>query len=254
MYNAQDGKTVCRNLAGTPAAGVFSSDFIPTGFPRETVQLHAGDMLLLFTDGLEEAKRKLRVEGHRPFQPEPASGHHGAESGGPRGSSAPPAESGEASPTPDRDSGARAAETEAAESGELDEELGLERIYRIVDAVLEGQSYQLVRRSDPDGVDLVFDFSDLPPSPESVVSALMAVEKVFRLYVPEDAGPDDRVHVDRTVDHFLQRHFLAYGTYFGNPVGEASDGAYRTFAFVREDEQYDDLTILAIQRGVTSRR
>ncbi len=78
--------------------------------------------------------------------------------------------------------------------------------------------------------------------------ALIAVEKVFRLYLDPSAGPSDVIYVDRKIDAFLKEHFRQYSLYFGHPVAGAADSDHALYSHVREDSQYDDLTILAIRR------
>ena len=68
------------------------------------------------------------------------------------------------------------------------------------------------------------------------------------MYTDPMAGADDKVVVDRVVDDFLKQVFHQYSTYFGNPVESSMELDYRQYAFVKEDDQYDDLTLLAIKR------
>lgn len=60
----------------------------------------------------------------------------------------------------------------------------------------------------------------------------------------EDA---DRLVVDRQVAEFLERHFVQYRAVFARPV-EHADPSVRVYAGLKEFEQYDDLTILAIRK------
>ena len=92
----------------------------------------------------------------------------------------------------------------------------------------------------------MFDFSRCEGTVREAVLALVAVEKVFRLIPDPHAGPE-RKAVDSKVDAFLKEHFLQYQGYFSHRVEEPA-GALVTFTHVREEEQYDDLTILVIQR------
>ncbi|MFW6329369.1 MAG: histidine kinase, partial [Alkalispirochaetaceae bacterium] len=83
---------------------------------------------------------------------------------------------------------------------------------------------------------------------EDTVLAIVSVEKVFRLIPDPKAGPDDRVQVDKKIDEFLKKHFPAYDRYFHHPLEENEQSEYRVFSHLKEDEQYDDLTILAIRK------
>jgi hypothetical protein len=96
---------------------------------------------------------------------------------------------------------------------------------------------------------LQFDFSGGGASVEEAVLALIAVDKVFRLVPDPAAGPGDRVQVDTRVADFLKKHFRQYERYFSHPVtvDEQRKGTL-LFSHLREDDQYDDLTILAIHK------
>ncbi|THB62753.1 MAG: hypothetical protein D6B26_06930 [Spirochaetaceae bacterium] len=135
------------------------------------------------------------------------------------------------------------------ENGIGDEEFSIERIHRITEAIQSGSTYVLQRQSNPDPDELLeFDFSDIEPTAENTVLGLIAIEKVLRMYTDPMAGADDKVVVDRVVDDFLKQVFHQYSTYFGNPVESSMELDYRQYAFVKEDDQYDDLTLLAIKR------
>lgn len=67
-YRKASGSVEETQLPPLPAAGVFSSDMLPSGFTQVRHTLNAGDILLLFTDGMEESKRVLRDESFRPIE------------------------------------------------------------------------------------------------------------------------------------------------------------------------------------------
>jgi hypothetical protein len=54
--------------------------------------------------------------------------------------------------------------------------------------------------------------------------------------------------VDTIVDSFLQQHFKQYKSYFSHPMAVQQDPGYVAFTHAREDDQYDDLTILVVRR------
>ncbi len=232
------------SIPGGPASGMFSSEDMPITFPQETRQVASGDVLLLFTDGMEEAKRLLRNSDFSPMvvtqemidkEEVPADlglGHDG-------------------------------------------EEFTIQRIHDIVRAVQTGGTYRLEKVLNPvEGEVLEFDFRGCSPDGRDLALAIVAAEKVFRLVPDPTAGPTDRVRVDAMVDDFLREHFLQYRTYFAHPArpaesndggrgsaaqGDSSgkapgdevsplEGLYRTYTHLREDEQYDDLTILVVRR------
>ena len=77
---------------------------------------------------------------------------------------------------------------------------------------------------------------------------LIAVEKVFRLYPDSSAGSDHPVNIDKKIDEFLKGHFDQYSLYFGHPLETAEGSQVNIYASIKEDEQYDDLTILALRK------
>jgi hypothetical protein len=71
---------------------------------------------------------------------------------------------------------------------------------------------------------------------------------VYRLIPDTSAGTESRIIVDEKVDAFLRKAFIQYGRYFSHPVEGQQVPGYVTFTHVKEDEQYDDLTLLVIRR------
>ncbi|AFG37744.1 SpoIIE family protein phosphatase [Spirochaeta africana] len=206
LYRSRDRRTRQYEMPDAPAAGVFPSELIPNGYQPAVFSLEAGDMVLFFTDGLEEAKRILRDRDYRQ---------------------------------------------KFEDDGVGDEEFSIDRIHRITEAIQSGGVYQLRRKDNPlPDEELLFDFSGMEPNAENTVLAMIAIEKIFRIYPDPQAGPDDRVVVDQVVDDFLKERFSAYSQYFSHPVEPARGGSeeYRQYAYIKEDEQYDDLTLLAIRR------
>ena len=134
------------------------------------------------------------------------------------------------------------------------EEMSAERVNAVIEAVFKKGIYSLVKKSDPEtyqdyGFD--FDFSNCESSPEDAVMALVAVEKVFRLYKDPLAGSYDHASVDKKVDAFLKKHFKQYPVYCAHQ-SEHPQPALRTeymiYTDVKEDEQFDDLTLVAIKK------
>jgi hypothetical protein len=78
--------------------------------------------------------------------------------------------------------------------------------------------------------------------------AMVSVEKMFRCFKDPRADEDSRVLVDKTIDGFLKKHFLQYRTYCSLTREYPGNDAYMYYTHVREDEQYDDLTLLGIKR------
>jgi hypothetical protein len=219
LYSAKEGKMKTISLPQTPAAGVLPNYMIESsgGYKIQTVQIEKGDMLLLYTDGIEEAKRKFR---NREFKEVICID-------GPVG-----------------------IQHENHLCGQADEELGPERVEAIVNAVMARKVYTLRKYHNPEGSrgDLQFDFTTCEGLVEDVIMAMVSVEKMFRCYKPADAGEDARVLVDKKIDGFLKSHFVQYGRYCAHTREHPENPAYMYYTHIREDEQYDDLTILGIKR------
>jgi len=208
-------------LPDAPTAGTFPNMLVEmkTPYRQVPVKLEKDDILLLYTDGIEEAKRHFRNEKLEIVpcadaeKDKPHDSHHSG--------------------------------------GQDNEEFGYDRLCEILAAVDAKGSFRLVKAHDPnpDAV-LTFDFSTCGETLEERVVALIAVEKVYRMYPDPDAGESDVVLADRKVDAFLEKHFDQYRLYCSrkrdNPDPEHPE--YVLYAGIREDEQYDDLTVLGIRR------
>jgi hypothetical protein len=184
------------------------------GFKVEKLHLDKGDVLFLYTDGIEEATRKFRNADFLPI----------ACSEGPEGS-----------------------EHGNHKSGEESEQLTPERIDAIVEAVFAKKTYRLEKYHNPlADEELIFDFSDCEGTVDDAILALISVEKVFRFYKEENALESDLVKVDRKIDAFLQRHFNRYD-YYCSRQRDTGDLNYVYYTHLKEDEQLDDLTLVAVR-------
>ncbi|MFW5828062.1 MAG: SpoIIE family protein phosphatase, partial [Alkalispirochaeta sp.] len=222
MFRSASKSVEQLTIPGGPAAGTFSSNDLPISFPQEMRTVDRGDMLLLFTDGLEEAKRLLRGRDWQRF-------------------------------TVTQEMIDQGTVDERLSPDEDGEEFTIERVHQIVSAVESRGTYKLEKIMDPsDRDDLVFDFSGCDNVARDTVLAVVAAERIFRLVPHPEAGPDDRVAIDRVVLDFLREHFVPFGEYFAHPVVPFSedDGTseYVSFSHLMEDEQFDDLTMLAVRR------
>ncbi|MDA3951158.1 MAG: SpoIIE family protein phosphatase [Spirochaeta sp.] len=222
-------------IPGGPAAGTFSSADMPLQFPQEMKTVAIGDLLLLFTDGLEEAKRLLRGKDWKTF-------------------------------VVDEEMITEGTVAEGLQVGEDGEEFSNERVHEIVTAAATRGRYQLTRLMNPaEEEELVFDFSTCTDPVRDTVLAVVAIERIFRMYPDPSAGPDDRVQVDRIVHDFLKEHFLQYNRYFGHYVDKSAENAaeggeneaapmrhaneeYLEFSHIKQDEQFDDITMLVVSR------
>ena len=225
LYDASEGQIKTITLPTTPATGVLPNFMIETtgGYKVQTVQIDKGDILLLYTDGIEEAKRKFRDKNFKEIlcAEGPVDTPH-----------------------------------ETHQSGQADEEMTPERVRDIINAVMAKQIYTLRKYHNPenssadDSGDLQFDFSTCEGRVEDVIMAMVSVEKMFRCYKPANAGEDARVLVDKKVDEFLKNHFLQYRRYCSHTREFPENNAYMYYTHIKEDEQYDDLTILGIKRKI----
>jgi HAMP domain-containing protein len=223
VYESDQKRMVHNQLPDSPAAGTFASMLVEMKAPYKQVnqKLDHGDVLFLQTDGIEESKRKLRNSAFQEIvcdEPGLAAGevHLGTHKKGDK---------------------------------EGTEEFGTTRIDGVLNAVFARGTYTLVRNHNPiPNEELTFDFSSCTGTAREAVLALIAVEKVYR-QIPDPAAPEaSRVLVDTKVADFLEKHFKQHGRYFAHPMKDQSVPGYVTFAHAREDDQYDDLTILVVRR------
>jgi hypothetical protein len=217
-YDASEGKLKTVELPQTPATGVLPNFMIENtgGYSVQTLQIDHGDILLLYTDGIEEGKRKFRNNDFKEIvcTEGPVDTPH-----------------------------------ENHLCGQADEELTPERVEEIINAVMARQIYTLKKYHNPEGdMDLQFDFSTCEDRVEDVIMAMVSVEKMFRCYKEPKTDEESRVMVDKKVDDFLKKHFLQYRRYCSHTREHPDNNAYMYYTHVKEDEQYDDLTILGIKR------
>ncbi len=207
-------------LPEAPACGVFPNDLVEmkSGFQSIPYKFEHGDFLFLFTDGVEEAQRVFRDANFDRIK-----------------CNEPGLKEGDLHDT--------------HPFGNETEELGIPRIQQIVKAVLAKGTYKLYKYHNPvENEELIFDFSSCSETAEEAVLAMVAVEKIFRIYPDDSAGPMDRIRIDSKINAFLEKHFMQYKVYFKNPVDNTGEDNYVVFSNLKEDSQYDDLTVLGINR------
>jgi serine phosphatase RsbU (regulator of sigma subunit) len=217
-YDASEGRFKIKTLPETPATGVLSNSLVDSkgGYAVQIMTIDHGDILLLYTDGIEEAKRSFRDSAFREILC--TEGNDGAPH-------------------------------ENHVAGQWNEEMGYDRVQRITDAVMNRQVYTLRKWHNGEGdKPLHFNFAACQGKVEEVIMALVSVEKMFRCYKDPLAGEDSRVLVDKKIDAFLKAHFLEYWDYCADTREYPGNDAYMYYTHVREDEQYDDLTILGVKR------
>lgn len=220
-------------LFETPAAGPFPSFMLQMkgGFKVEKTNLKQKDVLLLYTDGIEENGRVLRTADFQAIM-KPKTDSNGNQITD---------EYGNLQYEPEK------------------EEFGEERVSEIVTAVFQKKKYILTKEKNPSiGENLEFDFTNCQGTVEEAVLALSSIEKLFRLYKPHSATAKDLVEVDRAIDGFLKDHFSLYAQYAVPPTEESFNGRpVRSpknpnnvyYAFMKEDMQDDDLTIVCLQHN-----
>ena len=202
----------------SPATGQIA-DFMARALYKDyDIALEPGDTVFLYTDGIEEAKRYFRGSNGELIA--------------------------------FRDPEDPATQISVMEPGCIDgEDLNPERIQEIITAFYNRGTYTLVKRYDPwSGSGLTFDFSTCDGSARQAVLALVAVEKIFRLVPDPTATKEDRIKVDVQIDAFLKQHFVEYSRYFHDPQPDPQFNEYVVFSYLKEDDQFDDLTLLAIRR------
>ena len=204
-------------LPAAPAAGPMPSFMVDMkgGFKIEKTKLKKGDILFLYTDGIEESTRICRDAHFNPIQ----------------------------SVKKDAD-GNEKLETE-------NELLESDRILQIIQAVMNKSTFELKKDRNPvNSEKLVFDFSNCTGTLEEVITALISVEKVFRLYKPAELTKENTVRVDKKIDTFLKQHFNQYSAYCSLQDKDLENSTYVYYTNLMEDEQLDDLTLVAVRLNI----
>ena len=224
-YDSAERRKKLVRLQETPAAGPMPSFMIEmkNGYPTNKMHFNKGDMLFLYTDGIEEAKRIYKDSAFRKVRYRP---------------------------------GTDTVITDKEDQNILDgEEMSPERVDAIIEAIMSRGRYRLVKQKSPvsNMPDLFeFDFSSCAGTPEDIVYGLVAVEKVFRMYKIPDPTEFDTVQVDKKIDAFLRKHFVQYDQFCSehseHPHPNMRD-EYMIYRSLLEDEQFDDLTVAAIKIG-----
>ena len=207
-------------MPDSPAAGPLASFMVQMKKPfvQVTRKLGHGDALMLYTDGIEEAKRRFRDRDYKVVEcadaekDQPHENHTG---------------------------------------GQDNEEFGYERITRSSRrwpraAAIASRSTTTRRRrtSFPSTSPRAATASKRRSSPSSRSRRCSGSTRTPR------PAQKDAVLVDQKVDEFLERHFDQYRLYCSDkkPYADAENPGYLLYQGIREDSQYDDLTLLAIRR------
>jgi serine phosphatase RsbU (regulator of sigma subunit) len=218
IYDASEKCVKSITLPQTPAAGALPNGIVESkgGYRAQTISLDHGDILLLYTDGIEEAKRNFRDAAYNEtvcsngLAGEPHGNHL---------------------------------------AGQGSEEMGADRVQGIINAVMNRAVYRMNKWHNPErDRGLYFDYSACKGEVEEVIMALITAEKMFRCYRNPWASADDVVLIEKKADAFLQAHFLQYSDYCSQTRECHENSSYMYYAYLKEDEQYDDLAIIGIQR------
>lgn len=229
-------------LSNTPTAGGVSTDLVEMtsgGYKVEKLTLNHGDVLYLYTDGIDEAERLVRDENwvvkqtvQEDVRTDPRTGK----------------------------------ETKNTQILDEKEQFGTERITQIIEAVTTRKKFVLTKLDNPNKTEVLeFDFSTCKGTIDETIVALAAVERVFRMVKSPSVRADDEIEIEKFVDDFLREHFTLYSRYCTPVQGAGSDGSEQSLAdlekqraledpnmtrysWVTEDKQADDITLIAIKR------
>jgi len=219
-------------LHESPAAGPLPSFMVEMkgGFVVEKIHLNPDDVLFLYTDGIEESTRFFRTEDFKVTEcREPDLNNDGIHKN--------------------------------HKIGQTSEQVEYERVKEILESVLNRKVYRLTKYHSPTpDEELIFDFTKLEGNIDEAIMALVAVEKVFRMYkTPQSKGSaeqnekgeisvqGDVVRVDRKIDAFLKKTFSRY-SYYCSSVADLQEPNYIYYQNLNEDPQADDLTLLALKK------
>ena len=232
VFDSESRSEKVITLHEAPAAGPLPSFMVEMkgGFIVEKTHLNPGDVLFLYTDGIEEATRFFR---NKNFEI-----------------------------TKCAEPGMNEGEIHLNHKvGQESEQMEPERVKAILEAVLNRQKYVLTKYHNPvENEVLEFDFTKLEGNVDDAIMSLAAVEKVFRMYkTPQAEGTvsqnekgdvvlsGDGIRVDRKIDEYLKKTFNKYDYYCSNRV-DMDEPNYVYYTGVNEDPQADDLTLLAVRK------
>lgn len=224
IYDAASRSMKLLTLASAPTAGVFTSDLVAMrgGFVVEKTILNHGDILFLYTDGIEESTRRIRELDYTVRQNE--------------------VEVKKMNPKTHE-------EESEFKMEDAKEEFGPDRIKQAIEAVYNKRKFILTKLDNPAvGESLEFDFSKCEGTVSESVLALASLEKVFRLYKSPSVLQTDYIKIDKKIDEFLLKYFNMYDYYAANKSEDSAGVNYVDYDQMLEDEQSDDLTLLAIKR------
>ncbi len=224
IYRKDTGKVEVLNLKETPTAGPFATFMVDMkgGFIVEKAHLNPGDVLFLYTDGIEEAWRRIRFEDYTVKKYEVKDTKKNPETG---------------------------KIEEITKFEDEKEEFGPERVMQVIEAFFHKQKFILTKVDNPDKNEILeFDYSKVETNLYGVIFALASAEKVFRFYKPKNLEENDYIEIDKNIDAFLEKCFNSYSFYSEKKQKNVEKPNFVEYLLLKEDEQGDDLTLLAIER------
>ena len=224
IYDSATHTLKLLTLASAPTAGVFTSDLVAMrgGFKVEKTILNRGDILYLYTDGIEESTRRIREVDYSVRQNE--------------------VEVKKMNPKTHE-------EEVEIKLEDAKEEFGPDRIKQVIEAVYNKRKFTLTKLDNPAaGEVLDFDFTKCEGTVSESILALASMEKVFRLYKSDKVTQTDYIRIDKKIDEFLSKYFNMYDYYAAHKAEDSAGVNYVDYDQMLEDEQSDDLTLLAIKR------
>ena len=224
IYDSATHTLKLLTLASAPTAGVFTSDLVAMrgGFKVEKTVLNRGDILYLYTDGIEESTRRIREVDYSVRQNE--------------------VEVKKMNPKTHE-------EEVEIKLEDAKEEFGPDRIKQVIEAVYNKRKFTLTKLDNPAaGEVLDFDFTKCEGTVSESILALASMEKVFRLYKSDKVTQTDYIRIDKKIDEFLSKYFNMYDYYAAHKAEDSAGVNYVDYDQMLEDEQSDDLTLLAIKR------
>ncbi|MBP5358342.1 MAG: SpoIIE family protein phosphatase, partial [Treponema sp.] len=165
VYDGATGKNKTVTLPETPAAGMFNTDLVDLkgGYKVAKFTLKKDDVLFLYTDGIEEAKRNFRNSNDEIV--------------------------------PCSEKGLKENDLHVNHKvGESNEEMTPERVSDIIECVYSRGIYKLEKMHNPNQDETyTFDFSTCQGTAEESILALVSIEKVFRMYRSKNTTLEDTV-------------------------------------------------------------
>ncbi len=238
IYDSYSRKLNEVTLSSTPTAGGVSTDLVEMttgGYKVEKLVLKPGDILFLYTDGIDESERFIRdrdysikLENKEETKIDKQSGK----------------------------------EQKIIQTLERKEQFGQERITQIIESVLNKKKFVLEKEDNPNKAELLeFDFTNCKGTIDEAILALASIERVFRMFKTPKIRVNDEIEVDKVIDEFLKEHFTLYSKYCMPyvEVQESEEDMEKRkmmedpnvirYSYVTEDKQADDITMIAIKRN-----